>query len=251
MSLKDCISTTEWEARCQLAALYRLIAYYRMTDLIDTHISLRVPNENGHFLINHYGIPFEKMRASDLVKIDSEGRIVEHYDDGKIVNAAGFVIHSALHAARSDIHCVIHTHTADGIAVSVQKHGLLPISQHALKFYKKVSYHEYEGVAFNTEERARLVHDLADHRVMILKNHGLLATGDSVQRAFHEIYFLERACQAQIKALAGGVELHFPSEAICEHTASQFELGGVEIVMLSAWNAALSLIEQQREEYCS
>ncbi|WP_436868958.1 class II aldolase/adducin family protein [Acinetobacter courvalinii] len=251
MSLKDMVSTTEWDARCQLAALYRLIAYYRMTDLIDTHISLRVPDEKGHFLINHYGIPFEKMKASDLVKIDGAGNIVEDYDQGKTVNVAGFVIHSALHAAREDIHCVIHTHTADGIAVSAQQQGLLPISQHALKFYKKVSYHQYEGVALSTEERVRLVQDLGNHRVMILRNHGLLATGDSVQRAFHEIYFLERACQAQIKALAGGAELHFPSEVVCEHTTQQFESNGVEKIILNAWNAALSLIEQQREEYCT
>ena len=251
MSLRNVVSATEWEARCQLAALYRLIAYYRMTDLIDTHISLRVPNEKGHFLINHYGIPFEKMRASDLVKIDEEGQIVEEYDAGKQVNVAGFVIHSALHAALSDVHCVIHTHTADGIAVSAQKHGLLPISQHALKFYNKVSYHDYEGVALLTEERNRLVQDMANNRVMILRNHGLLAVGDSIQRAFHEIYFLERACQAQIKALTGGSELNYPSEAVCLHTAKQFESKAIEQIILNAWQAALSLIEQQREEYCS
>ncbi len=188
-SLQQQVSANEWAARCQLAALYRLIAYYRMTDLIDTHISLRVPDEEGHFLINQYGIPFEKMTASHLVKIDYDGNIIDEHDQGKMVNVAGFVIHSAIHSARQDLHCVIHTHTADGIAVSAQKQGLLPISQHALKFYNKISYHDYEGVALLTEERERLVQDFGQNRVMILRNHGLLAAGDSVQRAFHEIYF--------------------------------------------------------------
>ncbi len=250
-SLKDVVSEKEWDARCQLAGLYRLIAHFRMTDLIDTHISLRVPDEDGHFLINQYGIPFEKMTASYLVKIDYAGNIIADYDQGKLVNTAGFVIHSAIHDARKDVHCVIHTHTADGIAVSTQKQGLLPLSQHALKFYNKVSYHEYEGVALLTEERERLVKDLGQNRVMILRNHGLLSTGDSIQRAFHEIYFLERACQAQIKAMAGGAELHLPSEAVRQHTAQQFESELIEMVMLKAWNAALSLIEHQRNEYCS
>ena len=250
-SLQQQVSASEWAARCQLAALYRLIAYYRMTDLIDTHISLRVPDEEGHFLINQYGIPFEKMTASHLVKIDYEGNIVDEHDQEKMVNVAGFVIHSAIHSARQDLHCVIHTHTADGIAVSAQKQGLLPISQHALKFYNKVSYHDYEGVALLTDERERLVQDFGQNRVMILRNHGLLAAGDSVQRAFHEIYFLKRACQAQIKALAGGCELHFPSQQVCEHTSAQFESKGVERIIANAWHAALSLIEQQKEEYCS
>lgn len=249
-SIKDVVSEKEWDARCQLAALYRLIAHFRMTDLIDTHISLRVPGAHGHFLINQYGIPFEKMTASHLVKIDYAGHTVADYDQGKLVNTAGFVIHSAIHDARQDVHCVIHTHTADGIAVSAQKQGLLPLSQHALKFYKKVSYLEYEGVALLTEERERLVKDLGQNRVMILRNHGLLSTGDSVQRAFHEIYFLERACQAQIKAMVGGVELHLPSETVCQHTAQQFESEMIEMVMLKAWNAALSLIEHQRDDYC-
>lgn len=155
------IHKSEWNARCQLAALYRLIAHYKMTDLIDTHISLRVPDEPNHFLINRYGVTFDQMTASDLVKIDHEGKIVADYDQGKMVNVAGFVIHSALHHVNENIHCVIHTHTADGIAVSAQEKGLLPLSQHALKFYNNIAYHEYEGIAFSTEERERLVNDLA------------------------------------------------------------------------------------------
>jgi ribulose-5-phosphate 4-epimerase/fuculose-1-phosphate aldolase len=250
MDLKQIVHLAEWEARCQLAALYRLIAYYKMTDLIDTHISLRLPHEKECFLINHYGIAFDKMRASDLVKIDHEGNIVEDYDKSKKVNVAGFVIHSALHHARADINCVIHTHTADGIAVSAQKHGLLPISQHALKFYNRLAYHHYEGIALSLEERERLISDMGNHRAMILRNHGLLATGDTVKRAFHEIYFLERACQAQVKALSSA-DLYYPSPEVCEHTACQFDRPEVETIINDAWSAALSLIEHQRLEYCS
>ncbi|RKG43082.1 MULTISPECIES: class II aldolase/adducin family protein [Acinetobacter] len=243
------IDEQEWQARCQLAALYRLIAYYKMTDLIDTHISLRLAHQPEYFLINKYGVTFDRMRASDLVKIDHEGNIVAHYDEGKMVNVAGFVIHSALHHARADINCVIHTHTADGIAVSAQTQGLLPLSQHALKFYQNIAYHEYEGIAFSTEERVRLVKDMAHYRCMILRNHGLLATGDTVARAFHEIYFLERACQIQIKALSSS-SLHYPSPEVREHTLKQFESPQAEPIIMAAWNAALSLIEDQKADYC-
>lgn len=244
------IDKAEWEARCQLAALYRLIAHYRMTDLIDTHISLRVPHEPDHFLINRYGVTFDQMKASDLVKIDHEGNIVADYDRGKMVNVAGFVIHSALHHAKDDIHCVIHTHTADGIAVSAQEKGLLPLSQHALKFYNNIAYHEYEGIAFSTAERERLVEDLGNYSCMILRNHGLLATGNSIARAFHEIYFLERACQVQIKAMSSS-KLHYPSKQICEYTVKQFESDAAEPIIQAAWNAALSLIKDQKKNYCA
>ena len=244
------IKEAEWNARCELAALYRLIAYYKMTDLIDTHISLRVPDEPEHFLINRYGVTFDRMKASDLVKIDHEGKIVEEYDQGKMVNVAGFVIHSALHHARDNINCVIHTHTADGIAVSAQEQGLLPLSQHALKFYNNIAYHEYEGIAFSTAERDRLVTDMGQYRCMILRNHGLLSTGDSAARAFHEIYFLERACQVQIKAMSSST-LHYPSAEVCAYTVKQFESDAAEPIIQIAWQAALSLIENQQADYCS
>lgn len=250
-NLKNYVSDTEWATRCQLAALYRLIAHYRMTDLIDTHISCRLPDEPEHFLINHYGVAFDHMRASDLVKINHEGKIVEAYEQHKRVNVAGFVIHSAIHHARPEINCVIHTHTADGMAVSAQEEGLLPLNQHALKFYGRLAYHEYEGIALSLEERERLVKDLGHHRAMILRNHGLLAIGESIPRAFHEIYFLERACQAQIKTLAGGRPLHFPSEQVCEHTARQFDRDGIDRIIDDAWQAACSLIRDQEQDYQS
>ncbi|MBP6117250.1 MAG: class II aldolase/adducin family protein [Neisseriaceae bacterium] len=240
------VSGAEWQARCELAALYRLLAFYRMTDLIDTHISLRVPDEPNHFLINHYGVTFDQMKASDLVKIDGDGRIVSDLDQHKQVNPAGFVIHSALHAARADLHCVVHTHTADGVAVSAQQAGLLPISQHALKFYGKLSYHPYEGIALATDERARLVADMGQNKAMILANHGLLAAGETVYEAFNQIYFLERACQIQTKALAGGQPLIYPSEAVCQKTAAQ-HLEGHEAYVKQCWDAAVALLDQTQD----
>ncbi|MDF9898840.1 UNVERIFIED_ORG: ribulose-5-phosphate 4-epimerase/fuculose-1-phosphate aldolase [Pseudomonas reinekei] len=177
MSKPAHIDPIEWQARCELAALYRLVAHFRMTDLIDTHITLRIPGPEHHFLINRYGVIFDRMRASDLVRIDQEGRVVDPEYAGHRVNAAGFVIHSAIHMARPDLNCVIHTHTAAGMAVAAQKQGLLPISQHALKFYGKLAYHTYEGIALSLDERERLIADLGPHRAMILRNHGLLVGG--------------------------------------------------------------------------
>jgi ribulose-5-phosphate 4-epimerase/fuculose-1-phosphate aldolase len=244
------MSQIEWRSRCELAALYRLVAYYRMTDLIDTHITLRVHGPQRHFLINRYGVAFEKMRASDLVLIDLQGKVVDGQRGGH-VNAAGFIIHSAIHEARPDLHCIIHTHTAAGMAVAAQRDGLLPLTQHALKFYGNLAYHTYEGIALSMQERERLVADLGSHKAMILRNHGLLAAGGSVAAAFHEIYFLERACQAQIQAMSAGVALNIPDEAVCRHTAAQFGRDGIDGIIDLAWQAALSLIDEQRADWCS
>jgi ribulose-5-phosphate 4-epimerase/fuculose-1-phosphate aldolase len=244
------ISEQEWQIRCDLAALYRLVAHFRMTDLIYTHISARLPGDEHHFLINQYGVMFHDMRASDLVKIDLDGNVVgPDAQRPHRVNKAGFVIHSAVHAAREDVMCVAHTHTAAGIAVSAQKHGLLPISQHALKFYGRVGYHDYEGIALDTDERARLVRDLGDNDVMILRNHGLLVCGGSIQQAWDRLYFLERACQAQVAALAGGAELVMPSEAVCRHTAGQGRTQGEQAMVELAWNASLTMIEGQGHDW--
>ncbi|WP_213881425.1 class II aldolase/adducin family protein [Pseudomonas sp. dw_358] len=243
------ISPAEWQARCDLAALYRLLAHFRMTDLIDTHISLRL--EDGTFLINRYGTLFEHMKASDLVRIDSDGNVVDRHFPNHRVNQAGFVIHSAIHAARPDLHCVIHTHTAAGIAVSAQARGLLPISQHALKFYNRIGYHRYQGIALCLDEREQLVADLGTHSAMILCNHGLLAAGGSAAEAFQTIFLLERACQAQVQALAGGVELIFPEAETCEFTAQQFEADDEIGLIQLGWDAALTLIEAQRHEWAA
>jgi ribulose-5-phosphate 4-epimerase/fuculose-1-phosphate aldolase len=248
----------EQQVREELAALYRLAAHFRMTDMIDTHITARLPSSPGEppaFLINRYGVLFHEMRASDLVKIDHLGNVIDeraHSEPALFrVNAAGFTIHSAIHAARDDLHFVIHTHTAAGTAVSAQEQGLLPISQHALKFYGKLAYHDYEGIALELGERERLVRDLGSCKAMILRNHGLLAAGATAAEAFHEIYFLERACQAQIQALAGGSALRIPPREVCELTASQFARDDSAGILELAWHAALRLIDDPQSDYRS
>ncbi len=195
-------SPEEWQIRCDLAALYRLVAHHRWTDFVYTHISARLPGPDHHFLINQYGVLFHEMRASDLVKIDRHGNVVQEGDtSSRRVNAAGFTIHSAVHLAREDLTCVVHTHTQAGIAVSCMQEGLLPLSQHAMKFYGRIAYHGYEGIALDLDERERLVRDLGQHKAMILRNHGLLVGGRSIPEAFHTIYMLERACAAQVATL--------------------------------------------------
>jgi ribulose-5-phosphate 4-epimerase/fuculose-1-phosphate aldolase len=251
MQKLDDIDPVEWQARCELAALYRLVAHFRMTDLIDTHITLRIPGPEHHFLINRYGVIFEHMKASDLVRIDQHGTVINADPSISRVNAAGFVIHSAIHMARPDLNCVIHTHTAAGMAVAAQEHGLLPISQHALRYYGNLAYHTYEGIALSLTERERLVADLGPHKAMILRNHGLLAAGISVGHAFQEIHFLERACQAQIQALSGNSKLVYPSEEVCRLTAAQFARDEADEITHLGWLAALTLIEDQRVVYCS
>lgn len=246
------VTQEEWQARCDLAALYRLVAHFRMTDIIDTHISARVPGHPDHFLINRYGVMFHEMRASDLIKIDQQGNAIETSRPAEAlrVNKAGFTIHSAVHMARHDLHFVIHTHTAAGIAVSAQEQGLLPISQHALKYYGKLSYHDYEGIALDLDERERLVADLgADNKAMILRNHGLLTAGRTASEAFQEIYFLERACQAQVAALAGAAQLRYPGEAVCRRTADQYADDADSGYSDVFWQASLRLIENDKPDY--
>lgn len=247
------MSDEEWAIRVELAALYRVIAHFRMTDLIDTHISARLPGEQPAFLINRYGVLFHEMRASDLVKIDYDGRPLdaraEEDPAACRVNAAGFTIHSAIHQARPDLHVIIHTHTAAGIAVSAQEQGLLPISQHALRYYGKLAYHDYEGLALDLSERERLVADLGPHKAMILRNHGLLAAGVNAADAFAEIYYLERACQVQVQALAGGAALRLPPVAVRERTASQFSRDGSSAVTQLFWESAKRLIDGAPSDY--
>ena len=198
-AVKDSVSTEEWQTRVDLAALYRLVALYGWDDLVFTHISARVPGEDNHFLLNPYGLLFEEIKASDLVKIDLDGNIVSETE--YFVNAAGFTIHSAVHGNGQHNHAVIHTHSNDGVAVSAQEHGLLPISQTAMVIRNECAYHDYEGIALNHDERERLLNDLGDKHCMILRNHGLQATGATCADAWLRLFFLERACTMQIKAL--------------------------------------------------
>ncbi|MGP3989332.1 class II aldolase/adducin family protein [Streptomyces sp. 3N207] len=245
----------ELRLRRELAAVYRLVAHFRMTDLIFTHISARIPGPEHHFLINPYGLLFEEITASNLVKIDLTGRPVEQSPHP--VNPAGFVIHSAVHAARPDAHCVLHTHTKAGCAVAAQEHGLLPLNQISMEFYGKIGYHDYEGVALNLAEQERLVVDLGDHPAMILRNHGLLTVGGTPAEAFLRMYYLDKACEIQTVAMAGGAKLVTPHPDICELTARQLsgeddrsDLQDEKAYEL-AWSALLRLVERIAPDYQS
>ena len=204
-SLQGKVSKEEWGARVNLACAYRLIAHYGWTHVTANHISLRVPGEEEHFLLNPYGLLFDEVTASSLVKIDLEGNKVADSEFG--INQAGYVIHSAIHGARKDICCAIHTHTEAGMAVSSQKEGLLPLNMSAIRFYKRIAYHAYEGVTVDVEERENIVKHLGNHYAMILRNHGLLTLGRNLGEAFYLMYNLEKACRAQVAAMAGGAEL--------------------------------------------
>jgi ribulose-5-phosphate 4-epimerase/fuculose-1-phosphate aldolase len=218
-SIRDQVAAEEWHARVDLAAAYRLVALYGWDDLIFTHISARVPGGAHHFLLNPYGMMFEEVTASSLVKIDLEGRKV--MESPYTINPAGFTIHSAVHAAREDALCVMHLHTDYGIAVSAQKEGLRPISQQSMFPLASLAYHDYEGLALNEEEKPRLVSDLGNKNNLILRNHGLLTIGKTAAEAFLYMYILESACRIQILAQAGGGELHLVPEPIIDLTAKQ------------------------------
>ena len=228
-SLREGVSAQEWDARVNLAACYRLMSVYGMTDLVYNHITARVPGSEDHILINAYGMLYDEITGSSLIKIDLEGRTVLQPDHDYSVNAAGYVIHSAVHSARHDAHCVIHTHTRAGTAVSALADGLLPLSQTAMRFAGHLAYHDYEGPAFNRGERERLVVDLGDKNAMILRNHGLLVCAPSIPQAFNLIYWLEQACRIQIDILSCGRPLSVPTSDVVEGTSAA--LSGGEITL--------------------
>ena len=220
-AVRDQVTAEEWQVRVDLAACYRLIAMHGWDDLVFTHVSARVPGPEEHFLINAYGLLFEEMTASSLVKVDLIGDKV--LDSPHMVNPAGFVIHSAVHQARHDVGCVLHTHTKAGIAVSAQAGGLLPISQTSLFPYATLGYHDYEGVALNDDEKPRLVADLGDNSALILRNHGLLTTGATIADAFLMMYVFETACQIQVLAQSSGGDLIQVPQPIVEGIQAQAE----------------------------
>jgi ribulose-5-phosphate 4-epimerase/fuculose-1-phosphate aldolase len=204
-SRRDRVSEEEWRVRVDLAAAYRLVAMFHWDDLVFTHISARLPGSDGQFLINPYGFMFEEITASSLVKVDAAGGKVD--DSPFDVNPAGFVIHSAVHGARHDAACVLHTHTLNGIAVSAQKAGVLPLSQQSIFVLSNLACHDYEGVALRDDEKARLVRDLGQNNFMLLRNHGLLTLGPTIADAFVSMYLFETVCTIQVRAQAGGGEL--------------------------------------------
>ena len=219
-SLQDKVSAEEWQTRIELAAAYRLAAHYGWTMMIYNHISARIPGHDGQFLLNPFGLHYSEVTASNLVKIDINGKVI----DGSPykVNEAGFTIHSAVHAARHDVAAVMHTHTEAGTALSCLDVGLLPLNQDAMVFYNRVAYHDFEGIALDLDERGRIVKDLGSHYSMILKNHGLLTCGRTVGEAFTFMYQLEHVCRVQLRAMATGHKLPQPAPDVCEKTAMQF-----------------------------
>ncbi|MGH6988412.1 MAG: class II aldolase/adducin family protein [Stellaceae bacterium] len=242
------MSAAEREARIELAAAYRLAQHYGWDEIIYNHISARVPDTEDHFLINPYGLAFEEVTASNLVKIDLAGNIIG--DSEYPINGAGFTIHSAIHGARHDAQCVLHLHTEAGVAISMLKEGLLPLSQTAMLFHNRIAFHAYEGIALDLEERQRLIADLGDKSVMILRNHGTLVTGRTIGEAFTQMYLLEKACRSQLQAMACNVPIHVAGDGVADKTTAMFHngmarYGGAD----TAWAAMMRRLDRIDSSY--
>ncbi|MBI0537987.1 class II aldolase/adducin family protein [Roseomonas sp. KE2513] len=242
----------EREARVSLAACYRLVARLGLDDMIYNHTSLRVPGQEDQFLINPYGFLFEEITASDLVKIDTQGRKIDNSPHE--VNVAAFVIHAALHQSRADAACVLHTHSDASLAVSGQQEGLLPLSQFAMRFYGRQSFHDYEGVAIDLDEQERLVRDLGENKVMLMRNHGILTTGRTPGEAFMLLYYFDRAARIQLDmqaAAAAGAKLVRPPHEVCERAARQFwdQQGDILVPGQREWPALLRQLDRADPSY--
>lgn len=246
-SLKDRIDEREWDTRVELAAAYRLVHRHGWaTTLIYNHISARVPGAENHILLNPFGLRYDEVTASNLVKIDLDGNILD--DTRHEINTAGYVIHSAIHGARDDVRCVMHTHTEDGMALSSLDQGLMFTNQETFMFWDNIGYHPFEGIADNVAERERMVANLGDAYALVLRNHGLLTAGRTVAEAFVFMFFLEKAASSQLKMMASGGAIVTPSREVCEHTAAQFDVrnkvqGGRE------WPALLRLLDDTDPGY--
>ena len=236
-------SDAEWQARVDLAAAYRLTDHFGMTALIYNHITARVPATDDQFLINEYGLGYEEIAASNLVKIDMDGNILDEGE--RRINVTGYVIHSAIHAARHDVTCVMHTHSPYGMAVSALEKGLLPLQQEAYQFHDRLSYHEFEGVAVDIDERERLVTDLGDKNAMVLRNHGLLTVGRSVAEAWIRMWQLEQACKVQVLAQSTGQAIRQATISAIERTAALFDREPVAL----EWAWLLRTIDRKDSSY--
>jgi ribulose-5-phosphate 4-epimerase/fuculose-1-phosphate aldolase len=250
----DSYAPGEWETRVDLAAAYRLVDHYGMSDLVSNHISARVPDRHGEILLNAFGLLYEEITASSLIKVDLAGNILHNPHEDYTLNLAGYTIHSAVHEARPDVACVIHTHTVAGIAIASLDCGLLPICQSNMRF-AKVAYHDFEGVAFEPGEKDRLARDLGDCDVMILRNHGLLACGATIAQAFNNIYRLERACQIQAMALACNSPITQVSDELVKKANAQYAANPVAMgkqarpLGLIEWPAMLRLLDRRDRSY--
>ena len=249
VALKDRVSAEEWQVRTDLAAAYHLAVVFGWTDVILTHFSARIPGAENQFLLNAYGLMFDEVTASNLVKVDQDGSILEDIT-GLGINQAGFVIHGCVHEARPEAQCVLHTHTRAGIAVSAMTEGVLPLSQHSMRIVPEVTYHDYEGIALDIDERTRLARDLGPKsRCMVLRNHGLLTLGRSVREAFNMMYNLEMSCRIQIDALAAGRDrVTLVPAAVVEHTRNQVERPRSEY---RDWPALLRMLDRRGADFRS
>ena len=245
-SLKDAVSAEEWQLRCDLAACYRLVAAYGWSDLVFTHVSARIPGPDHHFLINPYGLMFDEITASSLVKVDQDCRKLS--ESPFPVNPAGFVIHSAIHAVREDAGCVLHTHSRAGVAVSAQKCGVLPISQQSTFVLGSLAYHDYEGVALRDDEKSRLQADLGEANYLMLRNHGLLTVGRTIPDAFLFMYVFENTCRIQIDAQSGGELVHV-NPAILQGMAQVMKTATAGLGAGLAWPALLRKLERLDPSY--
>ncbi|GAA4413536.1 class II aldolase [Advenella faeciporci] len=242
-------SKEEWETRVNLAACYRLMPLFGMSDLIYNHITARIPGTDDEILINPYGYMYEEITASSLIKINIKGDVLHNPHGEELgVNQAGYVIHSAVHGARHDVSCVIHTHSRAGMAVSAMECGLLPITQTSMRF-KDIAYHDYESVAIEMDEQARLVADLGKQDAMILRNHGLLVASASIAEAFNAIYWLEMACRVQVDALSSGTKLIMPSEAVINRTHHLYQPTVRRPFGLMEWPAMLRYLDRRTPGY--
>ena len=244
-SIKSTVSPDEWQARTDLAACYRLVDRFGMTDMIYNHITLRIPGSPDHLLINLYGLLYKEITASSLVKIDLEGNIIWQPDSDYGINRSGYVIHGAIHAAREDVKCIIHTHTRAGMAVAAMRRGLLPLTQTGIRFVGHLGYHDYEGPSIDLAERERLVRDLGGENAMILRGHGLLTCGPSTAEAFNLMYNLELACRAQVDAMAAHTELYVPPQAVLDKTAELYQPGTRRPYGVLEWPAMLRLLKAE------
>ncbi|MGE5094442.1 MAG: class II aldolase/adducin family protein [Betaproteobacteria bacterium] len=245
-SMKDRCSPEEWKARVDLAACYRLVAHYGMSDMMANHISARVPGEDGAFLINAYGMLYEEITASSLIKIDVEGNVLARPDFGDLdygINKAGYVIHGAVHRARHDVACVIHTHTWAGMAVSALECGLLPITQTAMRFLR-IGYHDYQGVVLDRQEEASLLRDLGDGEALVLRNHGLLTVGRTIGEAFNWMHRLELACRSQLAAMASGARLVSVPPEVIEATYMNYQPQARRPYGVMEWPALLRRLDR-------
>lgn len=246
-SLRGLVSPEEWQTRVELAACYRLIDAFGMTDLIYNHITAKIPGTD-HLLINLYGLLYKEITASSLVKIDLDGNILAKPSTDYGINKSGYVIHGAIHQARLDVNCVLHTHTRAGMAVSAMDCGLLPLTQTSIRFVNHLGYHDYEGPAIDLDEQKRLVVDLGPHNAMIFRNHGLLTCGPTIQEAFNTMYQLELSCRAQVDAMAGNAKLTTPDASVIEKTAHLYQPGTRRPYGVLEWHAMIRLLEAQAQQ---